>query len=198
VNLDRWVTNGDEPPASAVPRLGDGSAVPHEATKAAFTAIPGVRFPDRIVRPARLDFGPDAERGVVDELPPKTGAPYATVTSAVDADGNEIAGVRPVELRVPLATFTGWNLRHPDQGAPGDLMSMQGMTLPFPRTRAGREATGDPRASIEERYGSRDAYLARVREAAEALVKERAMLPEDVSASVERAGELWDLLQRGL
>ena len=198
VNLDRWVTDGVEPPPSAFPRLRDGSAVPHETTKPTFMAIPGVRFPDRIVRPTRLDFGPDAERGIVSELPPKAGAPFVTVASAVDADGNEIAGIRPVELRVPLATFAGWNPRHPDQGAPGDLMSMQGMTLPFPRTRAEREATKDPRASIAERYASREAFLARVREAAGSLVKDRWMLAEDVDASVARAGELWDLLQRGL
>ncbi|MBI1734698.1 MAG: hypothetical protein HYR51_05930 [Candidatus Rokubacteria bacterium] len=198
VNLDRWVTDGIEPPPSAVPRLRDGSAVPHETTRSVFASIPGVRFPDRIVRPTRLDFGPDAERGVVTELPPKAGAPFPTVASAVDADGNEIAGVRPVELRAPLATFTGWNPRHPDQGAPGDLMSMQGMTLPFPRTPAEREATTDPRVSIAERYASRAVYLARVRDAAEALVKDRWMLAEDIDAAVARAGELWDLLQRGL
>jgi hypothetical protein len=198
VSLDRWVTEGLEPPPSAFPRLRDATAVPHESTRPVFESIPGVRFPDHIVRPTRLDFGPDVERGVISRLPPAVGAPYPTVVSSVDADGNEIAGIRPVELRVPLATFTGWNPRHPEQGAPGDLMSMQGMTLPFPLTRAERESTADPRASIAERHASRDAYLARVREAADALVKERWMLAEDVEAAVVRAGALWDLLQRGL
>ena len=118
-----------------MPRLADGTAVLAEATAGVFTKIPGVRFPDRIDRPARLDFGPELARGIVTELPPKVGAPFVTFVSAVDADGNEIAGVRPVELLAPLATFTGWNLRHPAQGAPGDLMSMMGSTLPFPRAR---------------------------------------------------------------
>lgn len=116
----------------------------------------------------------------------------------MNADGNEIGGVRPVELRAALATFTGWNPRHPDQGAPGDLMSMQGMTLPFPRTPEERKASGDPRLSIAERYPSLEAYLARVREVAHVLVNARWMLAEDVEASVERAGVLWDQLQRGL
>src|SRR5207248_10277385 len=138
VNLDRWVADGVEPPPSAVPRLDDGTAIAAEATRAVFGAIPGLRFPDRLPRPLRLDFGPDVERGIVSELPPKMGAPFATVVSAVDADGNDRAGVRPWELRIPLATFTGWNPRHPAQGAPGDLMSMMGSTLPFPRTRAAR------------------------------------------------------------
>src|SRR5262249_59549715 len=94
------------------------------------------------------------------------------------------------------ATFTGWNPRHADQGAPGDLMSMMGSTLPFALTRATREAGGDPRPSIEERYASRVAYLARARDAAERLVAERHMLAEDVEAVVERAGRLWGFIVR--
>src|SRR5213596_4408659 len=195
VSLDRWVTEGVEPPASNVPRLADGTAVLAEVTAGVFTKIPGVRFPDRIDRPARLDFGPELARGIVTELPPKVGAPFVTFVSAVDADGNEIAGVRPVELLAPLATFTGWNLRHPAQGAPGDLMSMMGSTLPFPRTRAERLAKGDPRRSVEERYPSRAAYLEKVRTAALALVAARHVLAEDLDAIVERAGRLWDWVQ---
>src|SRR2546425_1173478 len=195
VSLDRWVTEGVEPPASNAPRLADGTAVPAETTWPIFTRIPGVSFPDRIDRPVRLDFGPELARGIVTELPPKVGAPFVTFVSAVDADGNEIAGARPVELLVPLATFTGWNLRHPDQGAPGDLMSMMGSTLPFPRTRAERLAKGDPRRSIEERYPSRAAYLEKVRNAALVLVAARHMLAEDLDAIVEHAGRLWDWVQ---
>jgi len=196
VNLDRWVTDGVEPPPSAVPRLADGTGVPAEATRSRFTRIPGVRFPDRIERPRRLDFGPELARGVIHELPPKLGAPFGTFVPSVDDDGNDVPGVRPVELLTPLATFTGWNPRHPDQGAPGDLMSMLGSTVPFPATRAAREASGDPRASIEERYASRAAYLARVRESASRVVAERHMLAEDVEAVVERAGRLWDFIVR--
>ena len=101
--------------------------------------------------------GPTVERGIVATLPPKQGAPYVTFVSAVDADGNERAGIRPPELRVPLATFMGWNPRHPEQGAPGDIMSMMGSTLAFARTAAERARTGDPRLSIEERYAGREA-----------------------------------------
>jgi hypothetical protein len=197
-NLDRWLREGLEPPPSVVPRLADGSAVTGESTAQRFGAIPGVRFPEHVVRPARLDFGPEIERGVATELPPKVGAPYPTFVPAVDADGNETTGIRPVELAVPLATFTGWNPRHPEQGAPGDLMAMMGSTLAFPRTRRERERRGDPRPSIEERYASREAYLAAVRAAAEALVAARHALAEDVEAMVERAAECWDLIDRGL
>lgn len=193
VNLDRWVSEGVEPPPSAVPRLADGSAVAAETTRPVYAAIPGARFPDRVPRPVRLDFGPRVEQGIVD-LPPKIGAPYVTVVSAVDADGNDRAGIRPPELRVPVATFTGWNPRHPDQGAPGDLMSMMGSTLPFARTAAERAASGDARPSLEERYRDRDGYLARVRGDAQAMVADRHLLAEDVDSVVERAGALWDFV----
>jgi len=192
-SLDRWVSEGVEPPASAVPRLADGSAVAAEATREVYARIPGARFPDRVSRPVRLDFGPRVDQGVV-ELPPKIGAPYVTVVSAVDADGNDTAGIRPPELRVPVATFTGWNPRHPEQGAPGALMAMMGSTLPFARTAAERQASGDPRPSLAERYGDRDGYLARVRSDAQAMVAARHLLAEDVDAVVERAGALWDFV----
>lgn len=192
-SLDRWVSEGVEPPASEVPRLADGSAVAAEATREVYARIPGARLPDRVSRPVRLDFGPRVDQGVV-ELPPKIGAPYVTVVSAVDADGNDTAGIRPPELRVPVATFTGWNPRHPDQGAPGDLMAMMGSTLPFARTPAERQASGDPRPSLAERYGDRDGYLARVRSDAQAMVAARHLLAEDVDAVVERAGALWDFV----
>jgi hypothetical protein len=195
VNLDRWVSEGVEPPASAVPRLADGTAVPAEALRSAFAAIPGARFPEHIPRPLRLDFGPHLERGIVSTLPPKIGAAYVTFVAAVDVDGNERAGIRPPELRVPLATFTGWNPRHPEQGAPDDLMAMMGSTLPFARTARERAATGDPRLSIEERYAGHDDYLARVRGVAEELVTARYLLAEDVDAVVARAGSLWDFVR---
>jgi Alpha/beta hydrolase domain len=194
VNLDRWVSEGTEPPPSAVPRLADATAVAAETTRGRFGSIPGARFPDRVPRPLRLDFGSQVERGIVASLPPKLGAPYVSFVSAVDGDGNDRAGIRPPELRVPLATFTGWNPRHPDQGAPGDLMSMMGSTLPFARTAAERASTGDPRPSLEERYAGRDDYLARVRRDALAMVEARQLLAEDVDAVVERAGSLWDFL----
>jgi hypothetical protein len=193
VNLDRWVSEGIEPPPSEVPRLADATAVAAETTGDVFRAIPGVRFPDHVQRPLRLDFGSEVDRGIV-ALPPKVGAAYVTFVPAVDGDGNDRAGIRPSELRVPLATFTGWNPRHPDQGAPGDLMAMMGSTVPFPRTAGERARRADPRRAIEERYTGRDDYLARVRSDAQTMVAVRHLLAEDVDAVVERAASLWDLL----
>ena len=82
VNLDRWVTEGVEPPASAVPRLGDGSAVPAESTAPVFRALPGTQFPDRVPRPQRLDFGPDAERGILERAAPQDGGALRDVRLA--------------------------------------------------------------------------------------------------------------------
>jgi hypothetical protein len=190
VNLDRWVSEGVEPPASRFPRLSDGTAVEAETLARFYATIPGARFPERIVRPPRLDFGPEYPRGIA-TYPPKIGAPYKTYVSTVDRDGNELGGIRPPELETPLATFTGWNTRHPDTGAAGDLMSMNGSTLPFPLTVADRGRIGDPRLSIAERYASKAAYLERVREATRKLIGERYVLAEDLEAVLDRADRLW-------
>ena len=191
VNLDRWVSEGVEPPKSAFPRLSDGTAVEPESLAAFYAKIPGARFPVRAPHAPRLDFGPDVERGIA-TYPAKTGEPFKTYVSAVDEDGNEVAGVRPVELQAPLATFTGWNTRHPDTGAAGDIMSMNGSTLRFALTKSERERTNDPRASIAERYASKAAYLEVVRETTRRMIAERHVLAEDLEGIVERAGRRWD------
>jgi hypothetical protein len=112
--------------------------------------------------------------------------------SAVDSDGNEVAGIVLPELAVPLATHTGWNLRHPDIGGEEQRLVFAGATLPFPRTRDEREATRDPRPSVEERYASRSDYVDRVREAARALAEAGYLLFEDIELSVAAALKFWD------
>jgi hypothetical protein len=194
VNLDRWVTGGVEPPPSRHPRLDDGTAVPPEALAKTFERIPGARYPAHHARPRRLEFGADPERRVLSQAPPIEGPRFGSLVSAVDDDGNEVAGVALPEIRVPLAAHTGWTLRHPDIGGAEQLLVFAGATLPFARTRRQREATGDPRPSIEERYPSREIYLERVRAAARGLVAARYMLDEDVELSVTMAGRMWDWL----
>src|SRR5437879_7694338 len=116
--------------------------------------------------------------------PPKSGAPYGTRVSAVDSDGNEVGGIVLPELAVPLATHTGWNLRHADIGGVEQLLVFAGATLPFAKTRRERAASGDPRPAIAERYGSRDDYLRRVRAAARVLGEERDLPQEDLQPSL--------------
>jgi hypothetical protein len=195
VNLDAWVTESVEPPASVFPRLAAGTAVEAESLGGFYSRIPGVRFPERITKPTQLDFGPEIGRGIA-AYPPRAGATYRTYVSAVDEDGNEVAGVQAPELVAPLATFTGWNTRHPDTGAAGDLMSMNGSTLPFALTKQERERTGDPRRSIEERYASRAEYLEAVRRTTRELIEKRHVLAEDLEAIVDRAAKRWDWIHQ--
>ncbi len=183
VHMDRWVVEGVAPPPSRHPRLADGTAVPPEALAALFAGIPQARYPKHNPKPRRLDWT---------SLPPRPGRAFGSLVSAVDGDGNEIGGIRLPELSVPLATHTGWNLRHPDMGGAEQLLVFAGATLPFCRTRAEREAARDPRPSIEERYTSRAEYLDRVREAARALAGTGYLLDEDVEVSVANAARFWD------
>jgi hypothetical protein len=191
LNLAAWVEKGVEPPPSVFPRIADGTAVQAESLRGFYETIPGARFPVRVTRPPKLDFGPEIDRGIA-AYPPRAGEPYRTYVSAVDADGNEVAGLRSPELAAPLATFAGWNTRHPETGAAGDLMSMNGSTLRFALTREERERTGDSRRSIAERYPSRGAYLEEVRRTTRELIEKRHVLAEDLEAIVERAGKRWD------
>jgi Alpha/beta hydrolase domain len=109
---------------------------------------------------------------------------YGARVCAVDADGNEIAGIRLPPIAVPFGTYTGWSLY---RAQPGELADRDGSLIPFARTKEEREAAGDPRLSLAERYGTRDAYVAKVEAAAAALVAERLLLPADAAAHVEAA-----------
>jgi hypothetical protein len=110
----------------------------------------------------------------------------------VDEDGNERAGIRLPEVAVPLATYTGWNFRKPSIGASDELVSLLGSEIFFPATRAAREAGKDPRRSIEERYRSAEDYLAKVEQAADALVKAGYLLVDDEPRMLQRAGDQYD------
>ena len=182
-HLDRWAMDGTPPPPSRVPRIADGTAVDPSDLGKAFERIPGARYPIHHDRPQRRDFT---------TLPPKDGPTYGTRVSAVDDDGNERAGIPVPEVTVPVATHTGFNLRHPDIGGADQMLYFAGATLPFARTRAEREKAGDPRPSIAERYRSRDEYLARVRAAAQALAAAGYLLDEDIDTSLTHAARFWD------
>src|SRR5262245_40491334 len=154
--MQRWVNAGTAPPPSAYPMLKDGTLV--KASAVAFPAIPGVASPGGLTAGPRIG-NPLIAGGA------GAGAPLPLLVPAVDEDGNERAGIRMPEVAVPLATYTGWNFRNASIGASGDLVSLLGSSIAFPLTRAAREAAKDPRRSIEERYGSRDAYNARLEQA---------------------------------
>ena len=143
-------------PASRHPSLDDGTGVESYTLRETFESLPGVDFPPRVTRAMRLDYGEEAHLGRTTKLPAEQGDEYPSVVSDVDDDGNEVGGIRLPSVSVPLATNTGWNLRHPDNGNPdlviGITGGLAGWTVPFPKTESDRKAAGDPRVSIEDRY----------------------------------------------
>jgi hypothetical protein len=187
--MDAWASHGTVPPDSRIPRRADGTLVPYETWRTQFPAIPGAPLPRGPNALPRLDFGPDAERGVLSEPPHVLpGEGYAVLVPAVDADGNDIAGVRAPMVQAPLATYTGWNLRARGFGD-GAMHEFSGSTLPFPDAPEHRAQTRDPRRSIAERYADAAAYVRAIEAAARALVAERLMLEEDVPRCVAAAAD---------
>jgi hypothetical protein len=124
------------------------------------------------------------------------GAPLPLIVPQVDRDGNSRGGIRLPDVAVPLATHTGWIFRNAKIGGTEQFVPLNGSYVPFARTRAERDASGDSRPSLEERYQSREQYLKLVEEAAAPLVKEGYLLADDVARIVGRAGEHWDFVTR--
>ncbi len=186
--LDAWVSNGEAPPPSRIPRRDDGTLVKVEEWREAFPKIPGVALPRGSSRLERLDFGPDIDRGLITNEPPKVvpGEEYPVLVPAVDPDGNDRAGVRAPMVEAPLGTYTGWSLRRREYGH-GAMVGITGSYIPFPDTEDERLQTGDPRPSVAVRYGTAEAYANAIREAAEKLVAEGLMLEEDVERAVAEA-----------
>ncbi|MBI4470450.1 MAG: hypothetical protein HY650_14125 [Acidobacteria bacterium] len=139
-----------------------------------------------------LDFGAQFNNrdlsGIITEHPAKIvdGPRYVHLVPKVDADGNEIAGVRTTTIQVPLGTHGAWNLRRAGF-AEDELCGLNGSFIAFARTRAERLANGDPRLSLEERYGTHDGYVAAVRADADKLVMQGFLLPEDAQRLIQEA-----------
>jgi len=181
VALQAWVTRGVPPPPTRYPRTSDGTLVSPQQSVQGFPNIPGVRYKgepndhfinDRTVQPAQH----------------LNGKGYSHLVPKVDQDGNELAGVRAVNLQVPLATHAGWNLRA--KGFMEDqLCYLNGMHVPFPKTKVEREKTADPRLSIEERYKDQADYVQRVSHAARNLVDDGLLLQEDAERIIAEAAK---------
>jgi alpha/beta hydrolase family protein len=176
VALDEWVSEGRAPPASRTPSLGNRTLVRPE--QVAFPSIPGVTVARRVneIRWLRDWILPM----------PSTLQPYRPLVPQVDADGNETAGILLPDIAVPLGTYTGWNL-YKAPFPEGELCDRFGTYVPFAATRAERDAKGDRRPSLEERYGDHAGYARRVGEAVRKLVAERLLLPEDGDLYIVRA-----------
>lgn len=192
VALVDWVRHDRTPPPSQYPTLGSGRLVTPGQVR--FPTIPGVAVARAPYRAHRLDPGPGWTRGRVEREPPRVGAPYPVFVMQVDSLGNDLGGIRSVELLAPLATYFPWQLRSAAPAARDRLASFAGTFVPLPVTEAERRRRGDSRPSIEGLYGSRRRFLARVDEAARGLVERRFMLAEDVPAARRRMEETWSFV----
>lgn len=188
--MQAWIKDGKEPPASQYPLIASSQLAP--LNELAFPKI-GIEVPKRAHAAYHLDFGPNfAETGIATVEPPMLGKPFPVLLPQVDADGNEIAGVRLPEIQAPLGTYTGWNQRDASMGAPDELIAFIGSFVPFARTKAERLKSKDPRLSIEERYTDRQDYLNKVAAAGKALAQNGYVLEADLPKLNERAQQQWD------
>jgi len=214
MDLDDWVTNGTEPPASRIPKLSNGTLVrPLPQAMNGFPTIPArppvagqdngraVRYNGRLHTGDLFDYGSDyLDHGIVANFPPiLKGSPYPALVPKNDADGNNIPGVRLPEVVVPTATYTGWALRGnlPPYNTEAtfiqaDGCDASGQKIPFRKTQAGRVAIGDPRLSLDERYWSRQDFIDKITKAANDLRDARLMLQEDADAYIAGAGDAYD------
>ncbi len=193
--MNRWVTDGTEPPASQYPRIDKDQLVSLSTMQ--FPKIPGVAAPERMHHGYRVDYGPEFRtKGIVSIEPPKVGKAFTMLVPQVEGDGNETSGIRLPVIQAPLASYMGWNLRAPEIGAPKELYSMRGSYVAFPRTKAERVKKGDPRLSMEERYANREEYLERITKAARELAGEGYVLSRDMAGIVDQAAEQWDYYEK--
>jgi hypothetical protein len=188
-SLVDWVTKGTLPPRSKYPHLARRQLITPEAYSKAFPNIPGQP------RPAysplyQYDFGkgfnyPDMS-GAMSTVPPRIVKTIPQLMPRINADGNELDGIRSPLLSAPLGSYVGWNITATgfEQGR---YCGNNGGYIPFAATKAERLAKGDPRPSLEERYPSHAAYVAKVKAQADSLVAQRYMLPADAARIVAEA-----------
>ncbi|MES2276683.1 MAG: alpha/beta hydrolase domain-containing protein [Bacteroidota bacterium] len=201
IALDEWVTKGTKPPESNVPRRMNGTAalaIPVAGMQTGIVRkqdlgwpeIPGVTYTGLITTRYCLDFGPEFNKGIISRyaLGLITRPSYQNFVSKVDADGNEVAGIRLPPVAAPVATLTGWALRREGFGL-NDGGESGGQSIPFKKTKAERLSAGDPRLSLEERYGTHAKYVDAVTKAAKDLQSRRLLLADDVAKYIREAEE---------
>jgi hypothetical protein len=196
--LVAWVKDGREPPPSRYPTLAAGDLVQPAARAMGWPAIPGAPLPDGRINPFYdNDFGAHFNyrdvSGVADRQPPTSRRLITQLVPRVNADGNETAGLPSVQLLVPLGTYTGWNVQATGYGTGGGC-SLNGGFIPFARTLSERQARGDPRPSLEERYGNHAGFVGKV---LEAIAQQQAagwLLPDD-AARIYEAAQASDVLK---
>jgi hypothetical protein len=182
LRMDRWIKTDSAPPAARFPHLGRNELTPLDGLH--FPKIPGAEPPAHKREAYDLDFSVE---------PPKMGVAFPTFVPQVDADGNDLGGIQMPEIKVPLASYTGWNRRAPAIGAPTEMLSYTGSWIPFALTKDQRLKSGDPRVSVQERYANRETYLAGIDQAAHDLMMSGFLLETDLPLLHDRAAREWQL-----
>ncbi|SDH96388.1 alpha/beta hydrolase domain-containing protein [Propionivibrio dicarboxylicus] len=194
VHFRQWVMRGVEPPPSRWPKLADQTLAGADKAAIGFPTLPGLRASvpeaDFIMPVHDYDWGPRFDAadgaGIPSNAPPPIRQVLPMYAPKVDADGNELGGVPVVLLDAPLGTYLGWNITAAGFHA-GQICNYVGGMIPFARTRVERVAAGDPRRSLEERYGSHEGYVQAVRRAAERARGEGFLLPADAERLIRAA-----------
>ncbi len=181
--MHRWVAEGIAPPESVHPKLSDGTLTP--ITEVRFPKVPGVAAPNAVGAGPRTPNPqwPDGAGG---------GSDLPLLVPQVDADGNDLGGIRMPDIAVPLATATGWVFRPDAYGSPEDFYLLRGAWVPLAATKAQREKNNDPRLSLEERYPSKEDFLGQVKAAVEKLIEQGFLAESDLESQIKQAGERWD------
>jgi hypothetical protein len=185
--MHRWVTEGIEPPPSVHPKLSDGTLTP--VAEVRFPKVPGMAAPNAVKAGGRVR-NPQLADGAGE------GAELPLLVPQVDADGNDLGGIRMPDIAVPLGTATGWVFRPAEFGSPKDFYLLRGAWVPFAKTKAAREAANDPRLSLEERYASKEEYLTKVKAVVQKLIEERLMDESDLESQLKQAAARWDWVMR--
>ena len=190
LSLDRWAKNGTEPPPSVYPKISDGTLVIWTQNATRFPQIPGIRYPGVIQQPSFLDFGSRWQsQRIVDLQPPLPRGDYTVLVPRSGPDGNELGCLSAPEVAVPIATYTSWRLRSENGAAANQLYSLSGSYIPFPITKADREKLGDPRQSVEERYGTLENYLSQLAAQCREYTKSGYLLKEDMDQILQTQRE---------
>ena len=197
LHFRQWVVKGTPPPPSRYPTLAAGQLAEAHKVALGFPTLPGLRAgvpePDFIMPVHDLDWGPGFNpvdgSGIASLAPPRIKQVLRMLAPKVDADGNELGGVPVVLHDAPLGTYLGWNITAGGERPfhAGQICNYTGGMLPFARTRAEREAAGDPRPSLQERYTDHDGYVAAVRRAADRAMAQGFLLAPDAAALIRAA-----------
>jgi hypothetical protein len=197
VHFRNWVMRDTDPPPSRWPRLAQGTLALADKQHLGFPTLPQLRRtipePDFILPVIDYDWGPDFKpldgSGIAAKAPPGIRRVLPMLAPKVDADGNELGGVPVVLLDAPLGTYLGWNVTAADARPfhQGQICNYVGGMIPFARTPQERRVNGDPRRSLQERYGDHEGYVSAVRKATQRALAEGFLLPEDAEALVRAA-----------